>query len=219
MFSPGQIRLKGKDCYLVYFQWTSTILQILKMKNRHLSLLLAWLLIGFAAEPVKTELNPEIAQEHKVKAAFLYRSLKFIDWILPAELPADRTMILGVFGDGPMNRSLESINGRQVKGRKIIVKHIQQFSDITACNILYICAGSGDPVARGQRFKEILLALEGKNILTFSDSEGFADIGGMINLKFINSKVRLEINPKALKEANVRISSKLLRLAKIVEES
>jgi hypothetical protein len=193
-------------------------LQIFLMNNRQLSLFLAWLLIGFATATVKADPNREISLEHKVKAAYLYRSLKFIDWIMPAELPADRTMTLGVFGDGPMNRSLESINGRQVKGRKIIVKHIQHFSDITTCNILYICAGPGDPAARSQRFKEIFLALEGKNILTFSDSKGFADIGGMINLIFVNSKVRLEINPKAVKEANMRISSKLLRLAKIVEE-
>ena len=45
----------------------------------------------------------------------------------------------------------------------------------------------------------------------------FAERGGMINFIIKNNKVSFEVNPEAATEANLRISSKLLRLAKIVE--
>ncbi|MBW1820019.1 MAG: hypothetical protein JRJ60_23000, partial [Deltaproteobacteria bacterium] len=64
------------------------------MNTRHPSFLLTWLLIGFAAGDVGAVPNRKIPLEYKVKAAFLYRTLKFIDWTMPAELPSDNTMTL-----------------------------------------------------------------------------------------------------------------------------
>jgi YfiR/HmsC-like len=66
------------------------------------------------------------------------------------------------------------------------------------------------------RLRQILAALQGTSILTVGETEAFARQGGMINFITVDKKVRYEINVAAAKRANLDISSKLLRLAKIV---
>jgi hypothetical protein len=66
------------------------------------------------------------------------------------------------------------------------------------------------------RVRHILATLQGKSILTVGDTEAFARQGGMINFITVGNKVRYEINVEAARRANLDISSKLLRLAKIV---
>jgi len=52
--------------------------------------------------------------------------------------------------------------------------------------------------------------------LTIGDTKGFAQQGVIINFYIKDEKVRFEINVDAAKRANLKISAKLLRLAKIV---
>ncbi len=54
--------------------------------------------------------------------------------------------------------------------------------------------------------------------MTVGDVKGFAQLGGIINFIIVKNKVRFEINMKAAEEAGLKISSKLLRLARIVQE-
>ena len=50
------------------------------------------------------------------------------------------------------------------------------------------------------------------------ESPGFASGGGGINFFIEGKRMRFEINPEATKRANLRVSSKLLRLARVVED-
>jgi hypothetical protein len=54
------------------------------------------------------------------------------------------------------------------------------------------------------------------NVLTVSDERGFAQQGVGINFYTEEDKVRFEINQDAVNRSGLRISSKLLSLAKIV---
>ncbi len=67
------------------------------------------------------------------------------------------------------------------------------------------------------KLKSIMADLNGRSILTVSDMEDFARNRGMIRLFTSDNKIRFRINPEAAKAANVTISSKLLRLAEIVQ--
>ena len=66
---------------------------------------------------------------------------------------------------------------------------------------------------------QVLSTLTGKCILTTSDVPGFAAEGGMVNFVQENEKVRFEINPGSAEKARLKISAKLLALARIVAES
>jgi hypothetical protein len=54
-------------------------------------------------------------------------------------------------------------------------------------------------------------------VLTVGETESFTAQGGAINFLMIDSKVRLEINLAAVRQANLQVSSKLLSVADVVK--
>jgi len=64
--------------------------------------------------------------------------------------------------------------------------------------------------------QKCLVDLKGRSILTVGEMEGFALRGGMIELFTERNRVRFRVNLVAAKAANLRISSKLLELAEVV---
>jgi len=56
----------------------------------------------------------------------------------------------------------------------------------------------------------------GAEVLTVGDTKGFAELGGIINFVLDNDRVRFEVNRKAAEQAGLKISSKLLIVAKLV---
>jgi len=83
--------------------------------------------------------------------------------------------------------------------------------EITNCHILFI------NISDKNKLKAILEKLKGKNILTISDANGFAKLGGIARLYTKDDKINIQINLEAAKEENIIISSKLLKLAEIVQ--
>ena len=65
---------------------------------------------------------------------------------------------------------------------------------------------------------QIKESLKGKCVLTIGETEGFAQTGGVINFTLEENKVRFEINVDAAERSHLKISSKLLALAKVVKD-
>jgi hypothetical protein len=53
------------------------------------------------------------------------------------------------------------------------------------------------------------------SVLTVSDTDGFLDAGGMIQFLIENGHVRFAINVDATSRAKLKLSSKLLSLARV----
>lgn len=148
--------------------------------------------------------------EYQVKAAFLYQFFKFVEWPANAFDATHNTVYIGVLDGGPMARALQSIEGKEAKGRRVVVKRFKGLENLEFCHILFIGSGMED------RLAEILDQLKGTSTLTVSDIDGFARRGGMINLITVEDKIQFEINVNAAERAKLQISSHLLRLARIV---
>ena len=80
------------------------------------------------------------------------------------------------------------------------------------CPIVFI--SSSDKKA----LRSILEGLIRPGALTVGETEGFAQLGGVINLTLEDNRVHIEVNVDAAERARLKISSKLLNLAKIVRE-
>lgn len=152
------------------------------------------------------------SREYVIKAAFLYNFAKFVDW--PAEaFPNDRTpLTLCILGKDPFGVALESIKGKTVRGRRQVVQHLARIEDLEQCHILFISA------SEEKHLSQILSTIKGRHILTVSDMKRFARRGGIINLVTVKSKIRFEINMDTTDLVGLKISSKLLKLAKIVRD-
>lgn len=148
--------------------------------------------------------------EYHLKAAFLYQFSKFVEWPPQALRTSQSTICIGTVDGGPMAEALQTIEGKETKGRRVAVKRFKTPEDLEFCHILYISP------ALEARVAEILDRLKGAATLTVSDLHGFARRGGMIGLMTVDHKIRFEINREAAERAHLQLSSHLLRLGRIV---
>lgn len=179
---------------------------LIKWKWASIPLTIGFCIFGFTATPQNTE-----SPEYHVKAVFLYNIAQFVEW--PKDSVSEETspIIIGVLGKDPFGPYIdETVNGEEVNGHPLIVERYAAASEIKNCDILFIHS------ALSPKLAGILKNLKGKSILTISDAPNFAKQGGMVRFFTQENKIRIQINLEAVKEENITISSKLLRLAEIV---
>lgn len=175
------------------------------MKAR--ALFLSLLLSVLALLPASAAAPPN---EYALKSVFLYNFCRFIDWPDIAFTSPNEPLIIGVLGNDPFGSMLdEAVQGERFRGRAIQIEHYRSPREIGHCHLLFV---TGPETAR---MDEILAAVSGKSIVTVGESEGFVARGGMIALAADRNRVRLLINPNALRAAKLDVSSKLLRVAEI----
>jgi hypothetical protein len=155
--------------------------------------------------------SAQTIDEYQVKAAFLYNFAKFVEWpALTFKTDKDPLRIC-VLGQNPFGNALvETAGGKTVVGRPLVVSDISDVSQGADCQILFI--GSSER----KRLRSIFTELRATGVLTVGETEGFAVQGGIVNFKLEDGRVRLEINIEAAGQAKLRISSKVLSLAQIV---
>lgn len=148
--------------------------------------------------------------EGAVKAVMLYNLPDFAEWPAAALQKSDRQIHACLLGKMPFQKDYEPFNGRQLKGRELSIRPVEDVENIEDCHLVFIT-----PTSRNQ-LSSTLESLSGKSILTISDTRDFAKAGGMIELKTSGQRIQLIINLGAAKAANIQLHSSLLDLATIV---
>ena len=154
-----------------------------------------------------------IVDEYQVKAAFLFNFAKFVEWPSEAFSDSNAPLVITVFGEDPFNGSLEAVKGKLVNNRKLTIRRVRDIQDIGKCNVLFVGPSAKKELAR------ILEALQGQSVLTVGEDGGFTQCGGIINFVKEDNRVRFEVNVSAAERAGLKISSRLLALARIVKSS
>ena len=154
------------------------------------------------------------ATEYQVKAAFLFNFAKFVEWPADSFLNADSPLEICVLGPDPFGRDFEQMVGdKAVNGHRIEVAHPEGVVQARSCQILFIAYSDR------QSLKQILEGLKGASVLTVGDTPGFAQMGGVINFVLDDNRVRFEISMKAAEQAHLKLSARLLTVAKLVVAS
>lgn len=155
------------------------------------------------------------AREYSLKASFIYSFTKFIEWppeAMPEGITSIRICIIGIDRFG---KDIDRLKDQTTKGRSftiIRIKQLRELEQLGLCHIAFIGSSESGNVHK------ILNLLINSSALTISDSPGMGEKGVMINFFMDRKKVRFEINLDAAKRAGLRISSRLLRLARIVKD-
>lgn len=151
--------------------------------------------------------------ENQIKAGFLFNFTKFVEW--PADVFPDATspIVLGIVGEDSFGDLLtQATAGKTVNGRTVLVKRFKDEQTLQACNILFVGALEEKHIAR------ILERLKGSSVLTVGETAGFAQSGGVINFVVEANRVRLEINLDAALRARLKISAKVIAVARLVTD-
>lgn len=145
-----------------------------------------------------------------VKAAFLYNFAKFAEW---TALPAGAPIVLCIVGDNEVAAALvQIVRGQTIGGHPISIERPEQASSWRTCQLVFL------PAAELRRGAERLAGLKALPVLTVSDSKDFAQSDGIIELYVDDGRVRFAINVDALERSGLRLSSRLLGLAKVIRD-
>lgn len=154
--------------------------------------------------------NP--SREYMLKAVFLYNFTQFVHWPGDAFPSQQSPLVIGILGENPFGDYLEqTVKDEKINEHDVIVKYCQDEEDAKDCHILFINLGDA------KKYLPVIEALKGKNILTVSDAPNFSKQGGMISFLNKDNKIKLQVNLGASESAGLALSSKLLRIAEIVQ--
>ena len=154
--------------------------------------------------------------EYNLKAAFLFNFTKFVDWPPAgdaASIDEKGPFQLCILGEDPYGKSLDDVVANEtVGGRPIVVRRLPRGTDPRSCQILFLGR------MEREREAEVLAGLRGAPVLTVGESDRFLADGGLINFFLDARRVRFEINLQNVDRTPLKISSKLLRLARLTPE-
>lgn len=152
-----------------------------------------------------------IPAEYLAKANYLANFPSFVEWP-PQGLPAGKSpFLVCVFGDFSFGTSLaESTRGALFQERRVEIRWVRKPQELAACQIVF--------VSRSEKkdYNRALDAVRGRMILTVGETPDFLDAGGMLSFSGQQSTIQFDVNLGAAKAAQLKISSRLLALARRV---
>jgi hypothetical protein len=151
--------------------------------------------------------QPDMASDVDMKAALLFNFAKFAEW--PGITPG-APLFACIVGEPQLATALATVTrGQTVDGHAIDVRRIEP-SGGHPCHMLYVAQASAHETW------PLLGMLKGQPMLTISDAARFAVTGGMIELFVENGRMRFAVNVETVQRCQLRLSSRLLSLAKVV---
>ncbi len=147
--------------------------------------------------------------EYEVKAAFLYNFTKFVEW--PAQ--SNSPFAICIYGDDPFGPTIDQlVRGKSVGGRFIIIRRLKEPIEARQCQIAFVTRSEE---AKAQKLVE---AVQGTPVLTVGERSKFGKLGGMIFLVMQDNHVSVGVNVPAAEKAGLKLSAKLMSVAKQFKE-
>jgi hypothetical protein len=155
----------------------------------------------------------QAATEAALKAAFLYNFAKFTEWPAAA-LPAGARLALCATDEAVWKELAPMTAGRSIDGHLIETRLTGPDSEtLRSCHMLYVSD------VDATRAAQILGRLKGAPVFTVGDLDGFVRLGGVARFFVERGRMRFDIGVESSQRASLRVSSKLLSLAKVSQGS
>ncbi len=152
-------------------------------------------------------------QEYSIKAAFIEKFTHFITWPQDKHsTDSSNTFNICVLGNNPFGDKLDTL-ARLTKIKKLPVKiyYLNHDDDISYCDIAFITRLPANQI------NAITHKARDSSVLTIADTPGYGEQGVIINFYSKEQFLGFEINRIESDLARFRISSRLLKLANIIE--
>lgn len=148
------------------------------------------------------------AQEDGVKAGFIFNFAKYTEWPTPGHDAS--SLRICALGRNPLGGQLNLLQGRLLQGREIVIRTKVTPAEISGCHLVLVTAADGESAI------SLFKGLTGVPVLTVGDFPGFAEKGGMIELRMADNRMRFHVNLGATERAGLKMSSQMLKLAEQV---
>lgn len=169
-------------------------------------------LILFGAGVVPSDAR-DPAPEDAVKAAMLYNFVQFVHW--PEGVVTEGPeLILGLLGRDSLQEWLLDLAANSSRISSLQTVQFDSLQELQAhkhkLQVLYVGRTAQ------KNLPAILRVLDGIPVLTVSDDELFVKQGGMMNFVRQNSRIRFDLNLDAVANGQLKISSRLYGLARLI---
>lgn len=147
-----------------------------------------------------------------IRMGFLLNFARYVEWPESSLKPEAALHICLAPGDADMVSQVGEFSRQLIQGRSIHVKQISRPADANGCHVLYLPAETS-----GTTLSAWFRAAQQAGALTVGDLPGLVEAGGMIGLIPVNGRYHFDVNLGVARQANLRISSQLLKLARTVK--
>lgn len=144
--------------------------------------------------------------EYDMKAVYLYNFAALVTW---PEMTAKKIKLC-VLGKDNFKGGLEKIASESAGAVTVSLTYLPNLRSSNSCQILFIDA------SEYANADSIFQHLDGKPVLTVTDSPDIFNLGAMIGLFVENRRLTFDINYVQAQNAGLIVSSKLLRVARKV---
>ena len=140
-----------------------------------------------------------------LKAAFLYNFALYTTW----PPPPPTAVTLCSIGNDDLGPAFDALARKQVDGKPVQVRRIDSAADARSCHLLYV------PESGGSNLPALARGLASQPVLIVSDA-GNLD-AAMILIEPDGNRFAFSVNLARVRHAGLDVSSKLLRLARVVK--
>src|SRR5439155_13070642 len=178
----------------------------------------AMVILSAVAGALAVSAQPASAQtdqvgEYELKAAILYNLSRFVEWPASSYADSQTPTVLCILGQDPFGNSLKTLGQKKdASGRPVSIRQLKNENGIRDCHVLYISSSERKTIA------QILTRLKWSSVLTVGEMSQFAVQGGVIQFTLEDKQVHFQINLDAASRMALKISSRLLVLARIVKD-
>jgi hypothetical protein len=147
-----------------------------------------------------------------LKAAFLLHFTQLVDWPDAAFGGEASPLVICTLGDDVFRGDLDAIvRGKAAGSRPLNVLHLTAAQPVQGCHVLFVAAGERTRVSL------LVARLNEAPVLLVGETDDFIEKGGSIGFVVEANKVRFNINLIAARRAGLKVSSRLLLLARSVK--
>jgi hypothetical protein len=156
---------------------------------------------------------PVFAQyrEDIVKAAYIERITRFVEWPPSDSLVIGNEFVIGVFDDEEFYYTLvEAFKEKMIKEHKVKIITIDSPDKLNTCDLCYISSKAKS------RLSEFISKANISGTLLMSGTSGFCRMGVHINFYIEDEKLKFEINEKTINSAGFKVSYLLLQNTRLI---
>jgi hypothetical protein len=154
----------------------------------------------------------------RIKAAFVLNIARFVSWPPEAFESKDEHLLLCLYRSNPIHQAVDLIQGEMVSGRHVSIARVDSLTENDSCHILLIAHNELQSYLKEARFGPAIPLLTIAD-LTESDTLLHAGSDIMIGLVRNDTRIGFAINLTRSRQAGLKMSSQLLKLATIVDDA
>lgn len=157
--------------------------------------------------------SPQRFDQYSVLSALTLNFARFTQWPEQAFSGQSQPLQVCLVGDNVVQQAFEAIHDKNIADRSIEVVNTNRLRNLHECHIIFISELPKNILM------QVFLSVKSLPILTIGQSEEFVESGGMVGMINVDGKIKLYINLPVVRASGLMISSNLLRLSRIFDES